>query len=101
VGERVLGLPREPRVGLGRTLAVELARHRVRCNVLVPGWTKTAMNAQARADERFMVVTTSRTPVRRRADPEEFAEVAAFLADPTLTFHTGDEPVMDGGYSAF
>lgn len=88
-------------LGLGRTLAVELARHRVRCNVLVPGWTRTAMNEQARENERFMAATTVRTPVRRWAEPEEFSEVAAFLADPSLTFHTGDELVMDGGYSAF
>jgi NAD(P)-dependent dehydrogenase (short-subunit alcohol dehydrogenase family) len=88
-------------LGLGRTLAVELARHRVRCNVLVPGWTKTPMTEGARENERFLAVTTSRTPVRRWAEPEEFTEVAAFLADPTLSFHTGDELVMDGGYSAF
>lgn len=88
-------------LGLGRTLAVELARHRVRCNVLVPGWTRTAMNEQARENERFMAATTARTPVRRWADPEEFSEVAAFLADPTLSFHTGAELVVDGGYSVF
>ncbi|NMO91631.1 SDR family NAD(P)-dependent oxidoreductase [Actinomycetospora sp. TBRC 11914] len=88
-------------LGLGRTLAVELARHKVRCNVLVPGWTRTAMNEQAREDERFMAATTARTPVRRWADPEEFSQVAAFLADPTLSFHTGAELVVDGGYSVF
>jgi hypothetical protein len=88
-------------VGLGRTLAVELARHRVRCNILVPGWTRTGMNTDLQADERFMKATTARTPVRRWADPEEFHEVAVFLADPALTFHTGNEVVVDGGYSAF
>lgn len=34
-------------LGLGRTLAVELARHRVRCNVLVPGWTRTPHDGRA------------------------------------------------------
>lgn len=88
-------------IGLGRTLAVELARHRVRVNILVPGWTATAMNTALRADEKLIRATTDRTPVRRWADPAEFHEVAAFLADPTLTFHTGNEVVVDGGYTIF
>lgn len=88
-------------VGLGRTLAVELARHRVRCNMLMPGWTRTDMTAPAQENERFMAATTARTPVRRWAEPEEFEEVAAFLADPSLTFHTGNEVFVDGGYTIF
>lgn len=88
-------------VGLGRTLAVELARHRVRVNILIPGWTETAMNVTHREDERFVRAMTNRTPVRRWAKPEEFHEIAAFLADPDLTFHTGNEVVVDGGYTIF
>lgn len=87
--------------GLGRTLAVELARHQVRCNILIPGWTRTAMNNELQADERFMAATIARTPVRRWAEAEEFHAVAAFLADPALTFHTGNEVVVDGGYTIF
>jgi NAD(P)-dependent dehydrogenase (short-subunit alcohol dehydrogenase family) len=86
-------------IGLGRTLAVELARHRVRVNILIPGWTATAMNTHLRDDERFMSVTTARTPARRWGRPEDFHEVASFLADPSLTFHTGNEVVVDGGYT--
>lgn len=88
-------------LGLGRTLAVELARHRVRCNILIPGWTRTAMNTDLQADERFMKATTARTPARRWAEPEEFHEVVAFLANPALTFHTGNEVVVDGGYTVY
>jgi NAD(P)-dependent dehydrogenase (short-subunit alcohol dehydrogenase family) len=88
-------------LGLGRTLAVELARHKVRCNILIPGWTRTGMNTDLQSDERFMKATIGRTPARRWADPEEFHEVAAFLADPSLTFHTGNEVVVDGGYTVF
>jgi NAD(P)-dependent dehydrogenase (short-subunit alcohol dehydrogenase family) len=88
-------------IGLGRTLAVELARHRVRVNILIPGWTATAMNTHLREDEKFLRTTTSRTPARRWAEPEEFHEIARFLADPTLTFHTGNEVVVDGGYTIY
>lgn len=88
-------------VGLGRTVAVELARHGVRCNVLLPGWTRTAMNEHLQSDERFVRATIARTPVRRWAEPDEFRAVAAFLADPTLPFHTGCDVAVDGGYSVF
>lgn len=88
-------------IGLGRTLAVELARYRIRCNILIPGWTETPMNEELMKNDRFMEATTSRTPVRRWAKPEEFHDVAAFLADPRLTFHTGNEVVVDGGYTIF
>jgi NAD(P)-dependent dehydrogenase (short-subunit alcohol dehydrogenase family) len=88
-------------VGLGRTLATELARYRIRVNVLIPGWTKTEMNTHLQEDERFVQATTARTPVRRWADAEEFERIAVFLADPTLTFHTGDEVVVDGGYTIY
>ena len=88
-------------LGLGRTLAVELAKHQVRVNILIPGWTRTPLNEAQQASERFMTATTSRTPVKRWADPEEFEAIAPFLADPALTFHTGNEIVVDGGYTIF
>lgn len=86
---------------LGRTLAVEFARHKIRCNVLIPGWVATPMNDHLREDAKFVDVTTRRTPVRRWATPDEFHSVAAFLGDPELTFHTGNEVVVDGGYTIF
>ncbi|WP_026919711.1 SDR family NAD(P)-dependent oxidoreductase [Gordonia shandongensis] len=86
---------------LGRTMAVELARHRIRCNILIPGWVGTSMNAHLRGNEQFVEATTKRTPVRRWATPDEFHEVAAFLGDPESTFHTGNEVVVDGGYTIF
>lgn len=88
-------------LGLGRTLAVELAKHQVRVNILIPGWTRTPLNEAQQASERFMKATIARTPVKRWADPEEFEAIAPFLADPTLTFHTGNEVVVDGGYTIF
>lgn len=86
---------------LGRTLAVELARYKIRCNILTPGWTETSMNAHLRTNPTFFDVTTKRTPVRRWGTPDDFRSVAAYLADPSLTFHTGDEIRLDGAYALF
>lgn len=88
-------------LGLVRSMAVGLARHKVRVNALLPGWTDTELLDGARENQKFIDNTTYRTPVRRWADPDEFSPVAVYLADPTITFHTGDTVVMDGGYTVF
>jgi NAD(P)-dependent dehydrogenase (short-subunit alcohol dehydrogenase family) len=87
--------------GLVRALAVGLARHGIRVNALLPGWTITEMALPGYQNDRFRELTTKRTPVRRWADPAEFRKIGAFLADPSLTFHTGQELTADGGYTIF
>jgi hypothetical protein len=93
--------------GLVRAIAVELASKGVRCNALAPGWTDTALVAEGGESfgvagyDRFREATIQRTPVRRWAAAGEFGMVAAYLADPTLTFHTGDVVRVDGGYSIY
>lgn len=88
-------------LALVRGLAVELARHRIRCNALLPGWVETEMTAKGREHQKFVENTTYRTPVRRWGKPDDFGAVAVYLADPRLVFHTGDTLVVDGGYTIF
>lgn len=88
-------------LGLTRSLAVQLARYRIRVNALLPGWTNTEMLSEAATSQKFIDATVRRTPVRRWAEPDEFGPAAVWLADPTHTFHTGDTVVMDGGYTIF
>lgn len=85
-----------------RGLAVELARFHIRCNALVPGWTSTEMLERSHGGmEKFVANTTARTPVRRWGTPSDFEAIAAYLADPSQSFHTGDALVMDGGYTVY
>ena len=88
-------------LGLVRGLAIELARHGIRANSLMPGWTETDLTAPLRSWDKFMASTIARTPVRRWGTPDDMGAAAVFLADPTLTFHTGDCIVVDGGYTIF
>jgi NAD(P)-dependent dehydrogenase (short-subunit alcohol dehydrogenase family) len=88
-------------VALMRGLAIEFARHGIRANTLLPGWTETDMTEPLLGWEKFMAATTARTPARRWGLPTDMGPVAVFLADPTLTFHTGDCVVVDGGYTIF
>jgi NAD(P)-dependent dehydrogenase (short-subunit alcohol dehydrogenase family) len=86
---------------LMRGLAVELARHKIRCNSLLPGWIDTDMNALGKSNEKFMTATTTRTPLRRWGTPEDMGPTAVFLANPEFIFHTGQCLVLDGGYTIF
>ena len=88
-------------LGLVRSLAVELARHDIRVNALLPGWTDTDMLAGGKGWQKFVDSTVGRTPVRRWGTPEDMAAAAVFLADKTQTFHTGDTLLVDGAYSVY
>lgn len=88
-------------LSLVRGLAVELARHKIRCNTIMPGWTETDMTAPLLGWDKFVANTIARTPARRWGVPADLGPAAVFLADPTLTFHTGDCIVVDGGYTIF
>ena len=88
-------------LALVRGLAVELARHRIRCNSIMPGWTATEMLEPGMGNTKWVDAILRRTPVRRWGEPDDFGAIAAYLADPALTFHTGDSIVVDGGYSVF
>ncbi|SOD74627.1 NAD(P)-dependent dehydrogenase (short-subunit alcohol dehydrogenase family) [Jatrophihabitans sp. GAS493] len=83
-------------VALMQTIAIEYARAGIRSNVLLPGWVDTDLTSQASEKLRGRIV--ARTPLGRFGRSEDFAAVAAFLADPTQIFHTGESIVLDGGY---
>lgn len=100
-GNQAYGTSKTALNGLMRALAVELARYQIRVNSLLPGWTITDLAAGPYENDAFRTATTKRTPVRRWADPSEFREVGAFLADPSQTYHTGQEVCVDGGYTVF
>ena len=100
-GNEAYGTAKTGLNGLVRALAVGLARYGIRVNSLLPGWTITDLASGGYENDKFRTVTTQRTPVRRWADPSEFREIGAFLADPSITFHTGQEVTVDGGYTVF
>lgn len=100
-GNEAYGTSKTALLGFCRALAVNLARHQIRVNALLPGWTITELASGGYANDKFRDATLKRTPVRRWADPDEMGAAGVFLADPTATYHTGDSIVVDGGYTIF
>lgn len=87
-------------VALSNAAAVELARHGIRVNTILPGWIATEMTEDAQGSDAFAPVI-ARVPLRRWGRPEEFGGAAVYLASDASSFQTGTQVVIDGGYSIF
>ena len=83
-----------------RAMAVELARYKVRCNSILPGWISTNLTAGARTfNPELEARVVYRTPAGRWGEPADLAGMACFLAAPASDFVTGTAIPVDGGYS--
>lgn len=78
-----------------RAMAVELAPHRIRVNVLAPG----AVDAGMTPDPASRAFWTGQTPSGRVAKVEEIARFAALLTSDDASFMTGQTVAVDGGAS--
>jgi NAD(P)-dependent dehydrogenase (short-subunit alcohol dehydrogenase family) len=88
-------------LAMTRGLAVELARYQITANSIIPGWIETAMTAPRVGNELFEDRVMKRVPVRRWGQPEDFAGIAVYLASSASDYQTGEEFIIDGGYTRF
>ena len=84
---------------LVRALAVELARHGVTANAILPGWIESDMTAGLMADPKFVANNLPRIPARRFGRPDDFGGIAVYLMSRASDYHTGQVLVIDGGYT--
>jgi NAD(P)-dependent dehydrogenase (short-subunit alcohol dehydrogenase family) len=86
---------------LVRSVAVELARHDIQANAILPGWIDTDMTTAAQRWEKLNEAILARTPAHRWGKPDDFEGIAVYLASSASRFHTGDVIRIDGGYAIF
>ncbi len=84
-----------------RALAVELARHRIRVNSVLPGWIETDMTERAMNTPKFADAVLPRIPARRWGRIEDFGGIAVYLASEASAYATGEQFLIDGGYTKY
>ena len=82
-------------IGLTRSVARELARRSITCNVVAPGPIVTEMTAEMPDDWRAQVQTA--VPLGRLGTAEECAAVVGFLCSDAAAYITGAVVPVDGG----
>ncbi len=84
-----------------RSWIQDLAAHRIRVNVLVPGATSTpGLRGLTHTEEQnraFVAVLEAAAPLGRMGSPDEIANAALFLASDESSFVNGSELFADGG----
>lgn len=84
--------------GMTRALAVEMAPFNVLVNAVAPGYVNTELTRQNNTEEQLETIRNS-IPVKRLAEPDEIAEVVAFLCSGKNTYITGQVILVDGGFT--
>jgi glucose 1-dehydrogenase len=81
---------------LARTAAIELLKHRIRVNIVHPGWTDTPGERKFFAEEVLQRAGAA-LPLGRMIRPDEIARGVLFLVDPDSEMITGSTLSIDGG----
>lgn len=84
---------------LSRQLATEWGPAGIRSNVVSPGMVETPMSQAFYETPGVREKRSALVPLRRVAQPVDIAQAVLFLASARASYITGDEIVVDGGYT--
>jgi NAD(P)-dependent dehydrogenase (short-subunit alcohol dehydrogenase family) len=84
-------------IGLTKSVARELGRYQINVNVVLPGLILTPTIAKMAEKYKNMIIDA--TPLGRTGQPEEVANVVAFLASDEASFITGASIEVSGGWN--
>jgi 2-keto-3-deoxy-L-fuconate dehydrogenase len=100
----IYGTTKAGLIGLSKAVAVDFVTQGIRCNAICPGTVETPSLEQrmaARGDvEEARKAFIARQPMGRLGKAEEIAALALYLASDESAFVTGQEFVIDGGWTA-
>jgi glucose 1-dehydrogenase len=83
---------------MARTAAIELAPHRIRVNIVHPGWIDTPGERKFFTEEQIEKGGKA-LPLGRLGRPEEVAKAIAYTLSDDAIYMTGSTLTIDGGVS--
>jgi glucose 1-dehydrogenase len=84
-----------------KSLAQELAPHRIRVNAIGPGAIRTPINTSAWNTPAAYADLMRLIPYKRIGEPEDIAQVAVFLASDMADYINGVTLFVDGGMTCY
>lgn len=87
-------------IQMTKALSLEWARHNIQVNALCPGYVITPMNEADFRNEKILDHVIGKIPVRRLGQVPDMVGAAVFLASPAADYMTGQNIVVDGGWTA-
>jgi len=97
-GRSLYSMTKTGLVGLTRTIAVDMAPFNVLANAVSPGFTKTELTESTLSSADAQALS-AQIPLNRFAEPAEISKVVMFLASNLNTYLTGQNIVVDGGFT--
>ena len=83
---------------MARTAAIELAKHRIRVNIVHPGWIDTPGERKFFSEDQIQV-GGMKLPWGRLGQPEEIAKGVSYILSDDADYMTGSTLTIDGGVS--
>ena len=81
---------------MARTAAIELAQHRIRVNIIHPGWIDTPGERKFFSDQQLQE-GAGNIPWKRMGTPSEMGKLVSFVMSDDADYITGSTLLMDGG----
>ena len=97
-GRSLYALSKWGLVGLTKTLSIELAENNILVNAVGPGFTLTELTASTNTPEEIKKIA-GMIPIKRMAQPIEIANLVLFLCSDLNSYLTGQNIIIDGGYT--
>ncbi|HET6157977.1 MAG TPA: SDR family oxidoreductase [Dongiaceae bacterium] len=100
----IYGVTKAALLGLTKSVAVEYVKQGIRCNAICPGTVETpSLGERIKAlgnEEEARKAFIARQPMGRLGTAGEIAAMALYLASDESAFVTGQEFIIDGGWTA-
>lgn len=97
-GRSSYGISKNAIHGLTKALSIELAQYNIMVNSVSPGFTMTELTKNTNTPEQ-LIELSNKVAAKRLADPQEQANVVAFLCSDQNSYMTGQNLIVDGGYT--